>query len=67
MDSPTDAKTVRARGRLTVKEFAELLSVNPYRVYKWIERGHLPVTPFGSQHMIDRIQLDRMKRLFDIK
>ncbi len=47
-------------GMLTVAEAAKIAGKNPETIRRWIRSGKLRSSRFGTQHMIDEIDLDEL-------
>lgn len=47
-------------GMLTVPEAARIAGRNPETIRRWIRSGKLHASKFGTQHMIDEVELDEL-------
>jgi len=45
---------------LTVPQAARRTGRNPETIRRWIRSGRLPATKFGTQHVIDEVDLDEL-------
>ena len=45
---------------LTVPEAAKIAGKNPETIRRWIRSGKLQANRFGTQHMIDEVELDEL-------
>jgi excisionase family DNA binding protein len=47
-------------GMLTVADAARITGKNPETIRRWIRSGRLNARKFGTQHVIDEIELDEL-------
>lgn len=47
-------------GMLTVPEAARIAGKNPETIRRWIRSGKLHARRFGTQHVIDEVELDEL-------
>ena len=47
-------------GMLTVAEAARIARRNPETIRRWIRSGRLSARKFGTQHVVDEIELDEL-------
>ncbi len=47
-------------GMLTVPEAAKIAGKNPETIRRWIRSGKLRSNKFGTQHMVDEVELDEL-------
>lgn len=45
---------------LTVPEAARIAGKNPETIRRWIRSGRLPAKKFGTQHVVDEVDLDEL-------